>query len=377
MAYKSKNTFYIDDEKLLERLLNLTMHHHYTPRKLECQLYNDALVQPFLIHKGKFGGGVLTSDGHQIFNTGYHEYIHEPYEFDTDKVKICHEKVIYIGCIYQCWGHLFTDGFAKLWYLETEECQQLIEGGVKVVYITKNNAPLASFVYELFDIAGVDLRKFEHVTEHIRFDGVYIPDNSFYLQLEPYERMFTAEYLSLIERICDKFISCGKDYPQKIYFSRTRLYQNKRDYGEKQIEKCMRKAGYTIVYPEQHTVKEQIIMLSHCKSFAATEGSVSLNSIFCQPCTKLLVIKKGAYTNGYQAAVADARSLDVTYVEGYKSSFNNKQTPWVGPFFIYPNKNICKALNLSYEKKLFLNKEWYRYIYDHNPLMKIVKKIIR
>lgn len=45
----------------------------------------------------------------------------------------------------------------------------------------------------------------------------------------------------------------------------------------------MKKAGYTVIYPEHHTVTEQIDYMVHCRSLAATEGSVSLNSIFVNP----------------------------------------------------------------------------------------------
>lgn len=377
MTYKSQNKFYINDSVLREKLIALNTHQHYKNRKLKCATYSNALVQPFKMHNGKFGGGVLTEKDEQIPNTGYHEHIHEKYPYNPSEVIQRHEAVLYIGCIYQCWGHLFTDCFAKLWYLQTDEYKHFSANGGKVIYITKDNKPLPQYVYDLFDIADVDLRPFEHITSHTRFENILIPDNSFYLQLELYERMFTDEYLSLIDNIRQKFVDCKGNYPEKLYLSRTKLCQDKRDYGEKQIERFMKKAGYTIFYPEQHTVAEQIDNIVHCSFLAATEGSVSLNSIFCQPNTELLVIKKGAYTNGYQAAVADAANLRVTYVDAYKSTYNNKLTPWVGPFFIYPNRNLQKSLGISGNHCLFFNMEWWRYIKDNNKISKLLKLIYR
>jgi len=373
--YKSTNRFYIKDKSLLAKLQTLTSHEHYKNRELTCQEYPDAIIQPFLCKDGKFGGGVLDSNNNYVYNTGYHEFIHESYPYRENEVDIRRERVLYIGCIYQCWGHLFTDCFAKLWYLETNNYKQLQQEGIKVVYITKDNKPLPQYVFDLFDIAGFDLRPFEHITSHVRFDSVLVPDNSFYLQKEPYERMFTDEYLSLLARIRSNFADREGDYPEKIYLTRTKLCQDQRDYGEIEIEKYMERLGYTIIAPEQHSVEEQINLMVHCKSVVATEGSVSLTSVFCQPGTSLTVLKKGNYTNGYQAAVADAAMLSVTYVEANKSIFNNKITPWVGPFFIYPNKLFRSAVETDLgERCLIFNKEWIRYINDYNPLSRRIFK---
>lgn len=292
MTYKSTNKFYIDNKPLKDKLVALTSNQHYRPRKLGCRCYDNALIQPFKIYDGVFGGGVLTLDNEIVPNTGYHEYIHQPYPFSEKDVTCRDEIVLYIGCIYQCWGHLFTDCFSKLWFLNSQDYTKMRENGIKVVYITKDNKPLSPFVYDLFDIAGVNLRDFEHISKHTRFNAVYVPDNSFYLMINPYERMFTDEYLQLLASIRSKYISRKGNYPEKIYLSRTKLGQDKRDYGEISVERFMKQAGYTVVYPEHHSVDEQIDMMVHCKHLAATEGSISLNSLFCQPGTELLVIKK-------------------------------------------------------------------------------------
>lgn len=377
--HKSTNSFFIQDSVLFEKLRTLTSHQHHKNKRLRCACYREALIEPFIVHKDKYGGGVLTEKNIMVQNSGVHEFINnEAYEYTEDEVAVRDENALYIGCLHSCWGHLFTDGFAKLWYLRTEECKNFINGGGKIVYTTVNNKPLPEYAYKLFEIAGVSLIDFEQIFEITRFKSIYIPDNCFYLQKEPFERMFTDEYLMLIDNIRMKYTNSSEDFPKKIYLSRTKNSKKHRDYGEIEIEKFMQKSGYTIIYPEDHTIDRQISFLANCEAVAATEGSISLNSVFCRPETELLVLKKGAYTNGYQAAVADAAQLSVKYVEANKSIYNNKSEPWAGPFYVLVNKQLRQAVGDIGGKKYYLHhKYWIKYNLYHNPISKFAKGIIR
>lgn len=374
MEYKSTNRYLMAEGNARERVVLTTSFSHFDTTVLACKRYEHALIQPYRVLRNETqnGGGVVDSQGRFVPNTGYHFNAHQAYSYSEEDVEYFEEDVLYIGCIYEGWGHLFTDGFAKLWYLGTEECQQFLSKGGRVVYITLNNRPLQSHTCELFKLANVDLTQFSHITNHTRFRFVSVPDDSFALQLQPKVcRIFTREYSNLIVQIRQKFEGHVGQYPEKIYFTRTRLGQRRRDYGELSVERLFRKAGYNVFSPEQLSVKRQIDLLSHCKSFAATEGSVSMMAIFCRPRTQVIVVKKTSHAYLYQAAVNDVTSLSVTYVEAYDDRYCSKKEPWQGPFFIYPTHYLKEALGLFGASDVkWLNKEWYRYLKDYNPMIR-------
>lgn len=81
-------------------------------------------------------------------------------------------------------------------------------------------------------------------------------------------------------------------------------------------------------------------MYGHCKYFAATEGSISHNAIFCRPQTNVTIIRRSNLINRHQIAVNEIADLDVTYVDAHKSICLNEASPYSGPFYICLNKNI-------------------------------------
>ena len=113
-------------------------------------------------------------------------------------------------------------------------------------------------------------------------------------------------------------------------------------------ELCASK-GYKIVFPETLTLNEQISLLKGCSEFVTTDGSTSHNAIFCKNDTKLVIIRKSDYQNGYQAAINKLKDFNIVYIDSNKSIMCNKKQPWVGPFFVYPDKKFCSYLEIKYK----------------------------
>ncbi|MDO4497669.1 MAG: glycosyltransferase family 61 protein, partial [Bacteroidales bacterium] len=128
--------------------------------------------------------------------------------------------------------------------------------------------------------------------------------------------------------------------PKKIYFSRAALF-NGRDFGEKYIEQVFRQLGYQIVYPEKYSFAEQLTMLHNCESFAATEGSISHNVMFCRPEAEAIIIRKTRSCNRYQYSANKVAGCDLVYIDAHLSLFNVFGNDF-GPFFLYVNDNMSR-----------------------------------
>ena len=310
---------------------------------------------------GKCYGGVVDRYMNYIMSSAWHEGAHrcDKYDFAPKQAKYEDGTVIYMGYHNSCWGHAITDNLKKLWFLDTEECKKLIKDGAKLVYITIDNAPMPSYICRLFQLAGVDIRNFEHITEIKCYDQVIVPDNSFIA--DNGERYYTDAYIKTIQRIIRYTVADSKkQYDDKIYFTRTGI-NGHRDTGEKNIERVFRKLGYSIISPEMHTVDEQIQMLQHCTHFAATEGSISHNAVFCRPNTEVTIIRKCNNVNLYQMAVNEVADVNVTYIDAHHSTLVPEKAPWAGPFFLYVNKNMKKWAGVKIIFPYFLTSDWLFY----------------
>lgn len=130
---------------------------------------------------------------------------------------------------------------------------------------------------------------------------------------------------------------------------------------KKYIETVFQKMGYTIIYPEQLPLKEQLSILRSCDSFAATEGSVSHNMLFVKENAECIVIRKTRSCNGYQRTANSIRSFSIAYVESHLSIFNVFDNGF-GPFFMYVNDNLVQyakskgfSVKKSFPFRTFLN----------------------
>lgn len=365
--------------KVANELMATTAYSHHGPRTLKCKRLHHAIVQPCYWEDTlrQLCGGV--TDEHGVFqdNSGFHDFFQVKGTYNTNDAIQRNETAIYLGCFIQVWGHVFTDCFAKLWYLTTAEGQKLIHNNVRLIYLTTDGQPLKPYFKEMFALAGIDIDSCEHISQLSCFDTLMLPDNSFYIKQRGGGRYFTNEYVQLIANIHDQVSKARGTFPEKIYFTRTHYIGGKQDYGERAIEQCFRQAGFTIVVPEKLTVIQQVELVAHCNIYASTEGSISHNCIFCRKGATVIILKKGHYVNGYQTAINDVRSLHVIYFDVGLSCFNDRTEPWQGPFFIRPTTQLQVFLGLqSKTVPLLLNIDWYRYLLFCNPVTRRLRKTI-
>ena len=272
--------------------------------------------------------------------------------------------VVYFGCIWNCWGHFFTDGLAKAWYLLTDEYKQKYHGKVKLAISFINNTlqscpkPLLS----LYQLLGVDESDIIVITQPTKFRSVIVPDNSLFFHDS--KRHFTKEYTTTMDAITDAVpANLDKKY-EKIYLSRTHFTKGNADFGERSLESVFKRLGYTIIHPQEYSVLEQIAIFKAAKSFVSTTGSLGHNSVFCNRNTEVILLRKCWATFDYQLVINEAKELNVTYVDTHLTCFVN-DAPNNGPFYLYRNSNFCRFIKDRFNlnvKEDFSTKRYMRYM---------------
>lgn len=353
------NLSFISKNKLPKLIARLQKDYKWT-NILKQTTLNEAYILPWNNNPKKIiGGGIVSFQGEFQQSSAWHEGCPSGYTFDSQEVQYRNECVVYIGCLYHIWGHAITDNFKKIWYLYN------IKQNLKLVYITVNNTPLPPYVYELFELAGIDLHKAEHITHITRFKEIINPDNSIININE--ERYFSNEFTQIINKIGSKIPPRNVG---KVYFTRTHLKQN-RDIGEDKIEEVFREKGYTIIAPEEYSIKEQLTILKNCTLFVATEGSISHSSIFCKPETEVILLRKINYVNPYSCFINQMRSLNVTYIDIHHSVLSPKEFPWRGPFYLYITYSLSRFIGrYGFHIPYFLHRSWYEYRYQLSERIK-------
>lgn len=272
--------------------------------------------------------------------------------------------IIYLGCFYNCWGHFFTDGLSKAWYLLTDEYKRKYQGKVKIAISFINNSlhscpkPLLS----LYLLLGVKEKDIIVITEPTKFRQVIVPDNSLFFHNDT--RHFTKEYTATINAITDAVPTSQDKKYEKIYLSRAHFTKGNADFGERSLESVFKRLGYTIIHPQEYSVLEQISIFKAAKSFVSTTGSLGHNSVFCNRNTEVILLRKCWAIFDYQLVINEAKELDVTYVDTHLTCFVNDQ-PNNGPFYLYRNANFCNFIKDRYNlvvKEDFSTKRYMRYM---------------
>ena len=152
------------------------------------------------------------------------------------------------------------------------------------------------------------------------------------------------------------------DLHDRIYFTRTAL-NDRKDFGEKRVEKLFESAGYKVLSPEKFSVDAQILLMSNCSHVVCTDGSVAHNALFCNSETKVTILLKADYVNGYQMMINDMVGYDLEYVDA-NHTIRHRKRPWAGPFYMSPTSHLRAYLNMRKCPDLYwFRLDWYKYLY--------------
>jgi len=373
----SYNLSFVSDS-MCERTQKACSEDYLLRKKLLVREYPNAIILPIkegYDDDGRLAGGLVSEDGTFVENSAFAE--RKGYTYEYDQIEAEEEAVIYIGLLLNIFGHTFSDNLKKLWYLSTQEGNESVARGAKVCYVTTGNKPLAPYAIKFLKLAGFDPSSWVHITQVTRCQRCIVPDDSFGCEDIFKGGYYTKEFIETIDRIKQNVLhDSEKNYPEKLYFTRSRIPNNSwREMGEECIEKVFIKNGFKIISPEKLSIEVQLNYLIHCKEFATTEGSVSHSAVFCNPGTKVYIVRKVDQVNHYQLVLNQVANLDVTYIDAHISVQATPERPNWGPFYMCVTSELEKfAGHKIWHLPLWLRPSWWWY---NNRNRRIVKQLYR
>ena len=319
----------------------------FVDKELAITHYKNACILPYKKISGKTGGGVITKNGDYLSNSSGHNGAGCGY-LPAER-KISDRRAIYLGMFQPIWGHLITDVVRRFWFLQSDQYKTDYQDCI-LVYIAYPGFSFIENFKQLLSIWNIEWDKFVEINEPTEFREVIIPDESFYT-VDGGARYFTAEYRDMIDQVrayAEEHYTELKD--KKIYFAyssgKMHGLMNKTT-GEDRIHHLFEQKGYTIIYPEKHTLFDQLNILINATDFASTVGSCSHNILFLRDGTNVTLIPRANYLTGYQQAINEIHELNIRYVDATLSLFVPDAAPWNGPFFFFVSKNLYQALGMD------------------------------
>jgi capsular polysaccharide biosynthesis protein len=188
---------------------------------------------------------------------------------------------VYLGDIDdKSFGHHLLENWNRAYALLNEKYRDM-----KFVIVNSRRLEIIpEFMVELAHFSGIKAENFVVLNETTLFRNVYVPQQSFMI-----EQFSTKEFGEIYTRVAENVKSNSTS--DKIYVSRAALKLRK-IYGEEKVQSIFEKNGYHIVYPEQHSLEEQIALMKNCKSLAGCAGTALHLALFMPSGGNVIQLKR-------------------------------------------------------------------------------------
>lgn len=268
------------------------------------------------------------------------------------------ETVIFGGILQGHYGHQLVEGFNHLWWFAEHP-----ETSYKIVFLVSPfyNNGLFPFV-DMLKALGLESDRYEIISSPTSFDKIIVPEQSC-IFAEGYYR----EHKNIFDLMIKNTTRISTTSPKKIYFTRSK-FRKKDGINEEYFVEFYRKRDFHIIYPDELTFTEKIILLQNAEEFV----SIYSSAIFALFCAKeglkvTILIREGISDISHQFPI-EMRNIDCYFVH---VNFNFLPTIHAGfNCYLYgPTKHwvdYLDANNIPYtEEEVSLDLHLKPYIYDY------------
>ena len=210
------------------------------------------------------------------------------------------ETVVFGGVVYGHYGHLITDGLARMWWL-TEN----LDSPLKLVFVVMPGESTAS-LERLLTMAGVGRERYEFIDEPRQYREILVPEEAVF-SLEGHANRAWLSFFDLLVKRSEK-LSSIETYPM-IYFTRSQWIKSD-GINEEYYEEFFASQGYRVIAPEKLALEDQIKLYANATHIACTMGTLSHAALFAKNGTKLTCLLRCDTVVMQQLIVNEVRSLD-------------------------------------------------------------------
>lgn len=325
-------------------------------------------------------GGVIEKNGKYVDISaqkayGMRQRIAGVYDISDSLIASSNESVIYMNYFIHQWGHYLLDVIGRLWYA-------LREKKLKIVYTcyTDRQDEINGNYLELLNLLGIPKDRLLLINKPTAFKKIIVPESAIYPG-----KYYTNEYKQMFDLIVSNAGVNIKSDNKKIYCSRAKLGKaNKREFGEKLVEKVFNANGYESVYMEQLSLIEQIKLFNSCSEIALVNGSLAHNLLFVKNNCNVYILNKTYRYNLHQYLINQFSNINATFVDVYVSPL--PVLYGYGPFIIRITSEFikfCSDHNINIDIKTIDNsisfgtkiKYYFEWLYAYKRFLITGKKI--
>ena len=264
----------------------------------------DALVYPCVKHPeqpGRYFGGVASSS-HEVhvdslLSRNWGEIVYPaPYKLhlNTSKRKIG-GRCIFGGYVFLHYGHFLLESLSRIWALAVCELDTIVWCHIQK-FEEFTDAQL-----DILKIWGLDRCNHVFSNDVLEFEELVIPEAGYRIQ----DRA-NLHHMELLGGLSASPIVPGK----MLWLSRSMQSDKGGWINEELIERMLEAEGWTIYFPEEHSVIDQVKEISSSERVAGSEGSAFHTLILCNSLsTRIDIFSRSHMFNDNYATIGMAKGL--------------------------------------------------------------------
>jgi hypothetical protein len=211
----------------------------------------------------------------------------------TDPSSSIDEEVVYLGWLFNHYGHFLMQSLARAWFLAE------LEPSVKVVFHHPSATwpRLANWTQRMLAAFGIPPDRILVLETPTRLRRLIVPEPLFEPRsvaddktVRVHERMAQP-----YQDVAAQIVGGLKPSAQPLYLSRRLLPSSQRlMIGEDQLEELLRQNGFRIAYPETIPFEEQVRLINSHAEIFSNAGSAAQNVLFALHGPGLHLLTNGA-----------------------------------------------------------------------------------
>jgi capsular polysaccharide biosynthesis protein len=222
---------------------------------------------------------------------------------DTTDIPTLPGLYYFAGAAFGHFGHFLLEGLSRWWFLA------LLPESVRAQlrFVLYDDRPLPPWQLEMLECLGVAADRLLYLTEPMRFERMIVPSMAYHLH-----RGAASAQHDTWERIGRAF-DRGRG-PARVYLSRSHHGRNHVLVNEEQVEHRFQAYGFTVLYPEEMSISDQLAAVRHARLIAGSAGSAMYLSAFARRGVRKLIISPRYFTFRDDQLISYLRGEQLAYV---------------------------------------------------------------
>lgn len=186
------------------------------------------------------------------------------------------DSIFLSGEFSESYGHFLLEVVSRLWI------SQFID--IRQYKFIMNPTDRHRWQLDILKALGINPNQILYLHHPTRCERLHIPVQSFVL------RKYTSTLAYNTWKKIGDYYDMGVG-PDKIYVSRSKLKNNRRRLlNEKEVEKVLSSHGFSIIHPQELSIRNQVNLFRNARIIVGPSGSAMYNCVFQKKHTKKLIL---------------------------------------------------------------------------------------